>query len=118
MAASDARRFARKALRREIGPLRSRLRVRCRDARKRGKVCAVRLARGHVSFRGTIRVWYTLEGAATRWYYSVNVVRRVTDCARRIRRSGRQGARGGDLLRQLTRPREPRLSAPLREKRR
>jgi hypothetical protein len=95
MTATEARRFARKAMRREIGPTRARLRVRCRDARKRGKVCAVRLARGHVRFRGTIRVWYAREGAATRWYYSVNVVRRVTDCdedcARRIRSTGRRG---------------------------
>ena len=95
MAASDARRFARKALRREIGPLRSRLHARCRDSGKRGKACAVRLARGRVSFRGTVRVWYEREGAATRWYYSLNVVRRVTgcrhDCVRRIRRSARQG---------------------------
>jgi hypothetical protein len=95
MSASAARRYARQGLRREIGPLRSKLLVRCHNSRKRGKVCAVRLSRGRIGFRGAVRVWYRLEGAATRWYYSVNVVRRVGDCrhdcASRIRRSARRG---------------------------
>ena len=96
MSAADARRHARKALRRTIGRLPSRIRIRCRQSRTRGNVCRIRLRRGRLSFRGTVRVWYVLEGAATRWYYSVNMVRHVrgcarTGCTRRIRRVNRQG---------------------------
>jgi hypothetical protein len=95
MSASAARGYARQGLRREIGPLRSRLHVRCRNSRRHSKACAVLLKRRRVSVRGTVRVWYRLEGAATRWYYSVDVVRRRsgcrTDCVSRIRRAGRQG---------------------------
>ena len=97
MRASDARRLARRALRRTIGRLPSRTRVRCRESRTRGNVCRVRLARGRLRIAGRVHVWYVLQGAATRWYYSVDLVRhrsgcrRSGRCARRIRRTGRQG---------------------------
>jgi hypothetical protein len=80
MSAADARVLAKQALRREVGPLRSRSRIRCRTPRKRRSVCAVRLARGAARYAGTVRVWYRQEGAAARWYYSVDVVRRLTGC--------------------------------------
>jgi Lysyl oxidase len=92
-----ARRLARKALRRTIGRLPSKMRIRCRHARTRGSLCRVRIVRGRRSFNGTVRVWYVVEGAATRWYYSVNMVRRMRGCARsgrctrRIRRVNRRG---------------------------
>jgi Lysyl oxidase len=96
MSASTARRFARKALWRTAGAAPTRTWATCRASRRRGKVCRVLHVRGRVSFDGTVRVWYEVEGAATRWYYSVNVVRRVdgckgAPCARRIRRSDRLG---------------------------
>ena len=68
------------ALRRELGPLRSHPRIRCRTPRKRRSVCAIRLTRGGARFAGAVRVWYRQEGAAARWYYSVEVVRRLTGC--------------------------------------
>ena len=96
MTAADAQKLARRALRRELGPLRSHPRIRCRTPRKRRTGCAVRLARGDARFAGTVRVWYRQEGAATRWYYSVDVVRRLTGCQgggcrRDIRRPNRLG---------------------------
>ena len=97
MSRSDARRHARRALRRTIGRLPSKVRMRCRAARLRGNVCHVRLRRGRLSFSGRVRVWYVVEGAATRWRYSVSLVRRVRGCrgsghcARRIRRLDRPG---------------------------
>ena len=96
MTAADARGLARKALRRELGPLRSHPRIRCRTPRKRRTGCAVRLVRGDARFAGTVRVSYRQEGAAARWYYSVEVVRRLTGCrgggcARDVRRPERLG---------------------------
>jgi len=96
MSARDAQGLARQALRRELGPLRSHPRIRCRTPRKRRSVCAVRLARGNVRFAGTLRVRYRQEGAAARWYYSVEVVRRLAgceggDCRREVRRSTQLG---------------------------
>ena len=67
-------------------------RIRCRQPRKRRGVCSVRLARGEARFVGMVRVWYRQEGAATRWYYSVDVVRRLTGC------------QGGGCRRDLRRP--------------
>ena len=92
MSAADAQVLARQALRRELGPLRTHPRIRCRTPRTRRSVCAVRLARGEARFAGTVRVWYRQEGAATRWYYSVDVVRRLTGC------------QGGGCRRDLRRP--------------
>ncbi len=92
MSAKMAQGLARQALRRELGPLRSHPRIRCRTPRTRRSVCAVRLARGETRFAGTVRVWYRQEGAATRWYYSVDVVRRLTGC------------QGGGCTRDLRRP--------------
>ena len=92
MSAAHAQGLARQALRRELGPLRSHPRIRCRTPRKRRTGCAVRLARGNARFAGTVRVWYRQEGAAARWYYSVDVIRRLTGC------------RGGGCTRDLRRP--------------
>jgi len=97
MSRSEARRHARRALRRVIGRLPSKVRIRCGASRRRGNVCHVRLRRGRLGFSGNVRVWYVVEGASTRWRYSVNLVRRVRDCrrrggcARRIRRLDRPG---------------------------
>jgi hypothetical protein len=97
MSASVARRLARRALRRTIGRRASKMRIRCRHARVRGSLCHVRIVQGRRTVVGTVRVWYVVEGAATRWYYSVNVVRRTRGCARsgrctrRIRRLNRRG---------------------------
>jgi hypothetical protein len=97
MSRSEARRHARRALRRVIGRLPSKVRIRCRVARTRGNVCHVRLRRERVSFSGSVRVWYVVEGAATRWRYSVNLLRRArgcrrgSRCTRRIRRLDRPG---------------------------
>jgi hypothetical protein len=80
MSAKEAQGLARQALRRELGPLRSHPRIRCGQPRKRRDVCSVRLARSGARFAGTVRLWYRQEGAASRWYYSVDVVRRLTGC--------------------------------------
>jgi hypothetical protein len=92
MSVAKAQRLARQALRRELGPLRSHPRIGCRTPRKRRSVCSVRLARGGARFAGRVRVWYRQEGAATRWYYSVGVVRRLAGC------------QGGGCTRDLRRP--------------
>jgi hypothetical protein len=96
MSAADARVYAKQALRRELGALRSRPQIRCRTPRKRRSACTVRLERGAARFAGTVRVWYRREGAAARWYYSVDVVRRLTTCerggcTRDVRRPNRLG---------------------------
>jgi hypothetical protein len=93
MRASDARRLARRALRREIGRLAGGARIRCRPARTRG-TCRVALRRDRVTVGGTVRVRYVAEGAATRWHYAVDVRRRVRGCracSRRIRTADRRG---------------------------
>jgi len=96
MSRSEARRHARRALRRVIGRLPAKVRMRCRT-RLRGHVCHVRVRRERLRYSGSVRVWYVVEGAATRWRYSVNLVRRARvcrpggRCARRIRRSDRPG---------------------------
>jgi hypothetical protein len=92
MSRARAQGLARQALRRELGPLRSHPRLRCRTPRKRRTVCAVRLTRGGARFAGAVRIWYRQEGAAARWYYSVDVVRRLTSC------------RGGGCARDVLRP--------------
>jgi hypothetical protein len=92
MSRAHAQGLARQALRRELGPLRSHPRIRCRTPRKRRSVCAVRLTRGGARFAGAVRIWYRQEGAAARWYYSVDVVRRLTSC------------RGGGCTRDVLRP--------------
>lgn len=97
MSGSDARRLVRRALRRTIRRLPSRIRMRCRESRTRGNVCRVRLVRGRLRFSGRVHVWYVRQGAATRWYYGVSIVRHRRDCrrsgrcTRRIRRFGRRG---------------------------
>jgi hypothetical protein len=96
MSATDARVYAKQALRRELGALRSRPQIRCRTPRKRRSICTVRLERGAARFAGTVRVWYRRDGAAARWYYSVDVVRRLTSCrrggcTRDVRRPNRLG---------------------------
>jgi hypothetical protein len=93
MSARNAQGLARQALRRELGPLRSHPRIRCRTPRKRRSACGVRLTRGAARFTGTLRVWYRQEGAAARWYYSLDAVRRLTGC------------RGGGCTRDVSRPR-------------
>jgi len=97
MSRSEARRLARRALRRVIGRLPAKVRMRCRASRLRGHVCHVRLRHGRLRFSGSVRVWNVVEGAATRWRYSANLVRRARGCTRsgrcvrRIRRIDRPG---------------------------
>jgi hypothetical protein len=89
-----ARRLARKALRRTIGRMPSRARIRCRRARPRGNLCHTGFERGRRSYRGTVRLTYKPAGAATRWRYTVRLVRRCAGtkgCTRRIRRIDRPG---------------------------
>jgi hypothetical protein len=92
MSVAKAQALARQALRRELGALRAHPRIRCRTPRKRSSVCAVRLARGDARFAGKVRVWYRQVGAAARWYYGVDVIRRLSGC------------RGGGCTRDLRRP--------------
>ena len=80
MSGAHARGLARIALRRELGPLRSHPRIRCSTPRKRRSVCAIRLTRGGARFAGGVRIWYRQEGAAARWYYSLEVDRRLMSC--------------------------------------
>ena len=94
--AAVARALARKALRRTLGRGNARGgRVKCTVYREREHACRVRLRRGQVSFRGSVRVWYVIAPSATRWYYTVKVVRRVSGCGdpctRTIRRTKRLG---------------------------
>jgi hypothetical protein len=96
MSVAKAKGLARRALRRELGPLRSHPQIRCRTPRSRRGVCAVRLTRRDVRFAGTVRVWYRQVGAATRWYYGVDLVRRRLrcesgGCTRDVRRPNRLG---------------------------
>lgn len=93
LAAAKARRLVRRALRRTIGRRLSGLRTTCRRSHMRGRVCRIRLRRGAVSFSGNVRVWYAVEGAATRWYYGLNIRRCLVGgrCSRRIRRPERLG---------------------------
>jgi len=97
MSAAAARRLARRALRRTIGRRPSELRATCRRKRRSAGSCRVRFQRGTRRFNGRVRVWYAREGAVTRWYYSVDLVRRERGCprsrrcTRRIRRVERLG---------------------------
>ncbi len=93
-----ARALARKALRRTLGRRNARgARATCKVYRERAHACRVRVRHGALSFRGSVRVWYRIEPSATRWYYTVNVVRRVRGCGdpctRRIRRAERRGGK-------------------------
>lgn len=98
--ASAARRLVRKALRRTFGRVPSRsLRATCRVWRARGHACRVRMGRGRLSFRGSVRVWYVVGTTASRrWYYTVKGIRRTRGCraggnrcSRRIHRVERLG---------------------------
>lgn len=95
--ASSARRLARKALRRTFGPSR-RIRATCRVRRARRHACRVRMQAKRLSFSGSVRVWYVVDTTASRWYYTVDGIRRTRDCStgrctRRVRRAGRLGGR-------------------------
>ena len=92
-----ARRLARRALRRTLGvalPSR-RIHLRCKVKRDRAHVCRVRVRHGSLSFSGSVRIWYVVRPAGTKWYYTVNGTRRRigcgSSCNRRIRRVGRVG---------------------------
>jgi hypothetical protein len=96
--AAAARAHARQALRRTFGRAAARGgRVRCRVWRDRAHVCRVRLRRGWLIFRGSVRIWYVVGPSGTRWYYTVKGVRRIrgcgaeSGCTRRIRRVKRVG---------------------------
>jgi Lysyl oxidase len=96
--AAVARALARKALRRTLGRRNAAgARVRCRVFRERVHACRVRVRHGPLSFRGSVRVWYLIGASATRWYYTVKVVRRARGCGdpctRRIRRARRLGGK-------------------------
>ena len=97
MSAAAARRLARRALRRTIGRRPSGLTAKCRRSGRGARSCRVRFQRGSRRFSGRVRVWYAIEGAATRWYYTVHLVRRERPCpgsrpcTRRIRRMERLG---------------------------
>jgi Lysyl oxidase len=87
MRAAKARRLARRALRRTTGRLPARGRITCRAVRRARAACRVRLADPRLALRGTVGVRYVQVGAATRWRYRVDVVRRERGRrARRIRR--------------------------------
>lgn len=96
--AAVARALARKALRRTLGRGNARgARVSCKVHRGRAHACRVGVRHGQLSFRGSVRVWYVIGVSATRWYYTVKVVRRTSGCGdpcvRRIRRAGRRGGK-------------------------
>jgi Lysyl oxidase len=91
-----ARRLAREALRRTLGPLPSRrIHVKCKVERNRVHRCRVRARHARLSFSGTVRIWYRVRPAGTKWYYTVKGTRRTIGCGsacnRRIRRIGRVG---------------------------
>jgi hypothetical protein len=96
MRSADARRLARRALRRAIGRPARRSRIRCAPSRARRSACRVRLRRGRMTVGGTIRVSYAAEGAALRWRYSLDLHQHVrgcgrSPCSRRIRVVDRRG---------------------------
>jgi hypothetical protein len=105
MSAAAARRLARRALRRTIGRRPSELAATCRRARRAERSCRVRFQRGSRRFSGRVRVWYAIEGAVTRWYYSVDLVRRARACprSRRCTRRIRRVERLGGTVRRRTR---------------
>ena len=91
-----ARRLARRALRRTLGPLPSRrIHLKCKVERDRLHVCRVRARHAQLSFTGTVRIWYVVRPAGTKWYYTIKGTRRTIGCGspcnRRIRRVGRVG---------------------------
>jgi hypothetical protein len=91
-----ARRLARLALRRTLGPLPSRrIHVKCRVERDRVHLCRVRARHARLRFSGIARIWYVVRPAGTKWYYTVKGTRRTigcgSSCNRRIRRVGRVG---------------------------
>ena len=63
-----ARRLARRALRRTLGPLPSRrIHLKCKVERDRRHVCRVRARHAQLSFTGTVRIWYVVRPAGTKW---------------------------------------------------
>lgn len=86
MTKAEARRLARRALRRSFGVRRARLSC-------RSHACEGRWRRGRWRYAGTVRLRYEAWGAATRWYYRVNAVKRAgrDGKARRIRHSEKFG---------------------------
>ena len=91
-----ARRLARRALRRTLGPIPSRrIDLKCKVERDRRHVCRVSVRHAQLRFSGTVRIWYVVRPAGTKWYYTVKGTRRTmgcgSSCNRRIRRVGRVG---------------------------
>jgi hypothetical protein len=91
-----ARRLARLALRRTLGPrLARRSRLKCRVERDRVHLCRVRARHARLRFSGIARIWYVVRPAGTNWHYTVKGTRRTTGCGsscnRRIRRLRRLG---------------------------
>jgi Lysyl oxidase len=99
LTAAEAHRLARRALRRTFRRLGSDLRMACRPLGAIGRACRVTWQRGHWRYRGTIRLRHERVGAATRWYYRLNIAGRVTGCrrARCVRRIRRPERLGGTL---------------------
>jgi hypothetical protein len=104
-----ARRLARKALRRTLGALPSRvIHLKCKVRRDRAHVCQVRVRHRRLSFSGRVRIWYIVRPAGTKWYYTVKGTRRTigcgTSCNRRVRRVARVGGRVSVSARRLATP--------------
>jgi hypothetical protein len=98
--AADARRFARTALRKVFGRNRTHERVRgCAQVAVGGRQCRASFTRARQHYSGTVRVWYQVDGAALRWYYSVTMVGRTAGCkttsrcTHRVSRSAELGGR-------------------------
>jgi hypothetical protein len=91
-----ARRLARQALRRTLGPIPARhIHLRCQIERDRVHVCRARVRHARLRFSGRVRIWYEVRRTGTRWYYTVKGTRRTAGCGpscnRRIRRVRRVG---------------------------
>jgi hypothetical protein len=96
MTAAEARRLARRALRQTFHRLGSPLHMRCRPRGANARACRVNWQRGRWHYDGIVRVRHAVVGAAKRWYYRWNLVRRAAGCrgagcVRRIRRPERLG---------------------------
>ena len=82
LSATDARRYARSALKRTFrSSYRSTARVSCARLSRIRRQCVARWTRpGRARYSGVVTIWHQMDGNAAEWHYSVNVGRRDLRC--------------------------------------
>jgi hypothetical protein len=91
LTARSARAHVRTALRRQFGRGLRRLRVSCRVTAGTRSTCTVRWSKSGASYRGKVFLRLRTVQARLRWQYRVDVTKRKSGRAQRIRRSYRTG---------------------------